>query len=87
VLELPPEAVLLGSSPRTPIEMFAIGEHVLCMQGHPEFTKDVVEDLVVNRTKDGIIPVDVAAEALKSLEMYDENKDKLRALCNSFLRS
>ncbi|CAI5511195.1 unnamed protein product, partial [Closterium sp. Naga37s-1] len=56
VLELPPEAVLLGSSPRTPIEMFAIGEHVLCMQGHPEFTKDVVEDLVVNRTKDGIIP-------------------------------
>ncbi|CAI5535777.1 unnamed protein product [Closterium sp. Naga37s-1] len=29
VLELPPEAVLLGSSPRTPIEMFAIGEHVV----------------------------------------------------------
>ncbi|GJP45726.1 hypothetical protein CLOM_g5074 [Closterium sp. NIES-68] len=87
VLELPPGAVLLGSSPGTPIEMFAMGEHVLCMQGHPEFTKDVVEDLVVNRTKDGVIPEAVAAEALKSLEMYNENIKELRTLCNSFLRS
>jgi hypothetical protein len=32
VLELPPCATLLASSPNCPVEMYAIGDQVLCMQ-------------------------------------------------------
>jgi GMP synthase-like glutamine amidotransferase len=32
VLAVPPGATLLASSERTPVEMFAVGDHVLCMQ-------------------------------------------------------
>jgi len=42
VLELPPGAELLASSPKTPIEMYRVGENTLGIQGHPEFNKDVV---------------------------------------------
>jgi GMP synthase-like glutamine amidotransferase len=45
VLELPPCATLLASSPHCPVEMFAVGETVLTMQGHPEFSNDIVSDL------------------------------------------
>lgn len=32
VLEVPPGATLLASSERCPVEMYAVGDHVLCIQ-------------------------------------------------------
>lgn len=40
VLELPHGATLLASSAFCPVAAFAVGEHVLCVQGHPEFVED-----------------------------------------------
>ncbi|WP_154095859.1 glutamine amidotransferase [Microbacterium testaceum] len=37
---LPPEAVLLGSSPTCPVQMFRLGSHVYATQFHPELDVD-----------------------------------------------
>ncbi len=31
---------ILSKADDCPIGMFAMGEHILCLQGHPEFTKE-----------------------------------------------
>ena len=49
VSQIPPGAELLASSERTGIEMFAVGDHILAIQGHPEFFHDVVFDLLDGR--------------------------------------
>lgn len=40
VFELPPGATLLASSEFCPVAAFAVGEHVFCVQPHPEFVED-----------------------------------------------
>ena len=40
VTQLPQGSILLGSSDFCPYEMFAIEDHVICFQGHPEFTTE-----------------------------------------------
>ena len=42
ILELPPKAHLIASSEMTAIEMFSYGDHIFCIQGHPEFTHDIL---------------------------------------------
>lgn len=46
VLALPEGARLLASSPTCPFAAFAIGEHVLSMQQHPEFDGAIVANLL-----------------------------------------
>ena len=40
VVEMPEAAELLASSEFCPNSMFTVGEHILAMQGHPEFDQD-----------------------------------------------
>lgn len=42
VLQLPPDAVLLGHSPTAPHELWALEDRVLAIQGHPELRNDDV---------------------------------------------
>jgi GMP synthase-like glutamine amidotransferase len=46
VTQLPPGASLLASSEFCPNSMFQIGEHIFCMQGHPEFRAGYSKDLM-----------------------------------------
>ncbi len=46
---LPPGARLLASSTFCPHAAFAIGDHILALQGHPEFTKAYAEFLMHKR--------------------------------------
>lgn len=57
VQSIPPGGVLLASSPNTPVEMFAIGRRVLAIQGHPEFSDDIVESIIEELLRTGIITV------------------------------
>jgi len=50
VLRPPPGATVLASSALTPCEMFCVGENVLAMQGHPEFSLEVMQH-ILNRSK------------------------------------
>ena len=40
VTKLPDGATILASDPFCPIQMYCIDEHVFCLQGHPEFTRE-----------------------------------------------
>jgi GMP synthase-like glutamine amidotransferase len=46
VTRLPEGANLLASSEFCPNSMFQIGEHIFCMQGHPEFRAEYSKDLM-----------------------------------------
>jgi len=76
VTELPPGAEHLAFSERTPYEMFAIGDNVLCLQGHPEYDEDVMRDLLERWAER--FPQERVREGLESLA---------RPAHNAFLRS
>ncbi len=46
VVELPPEAECLGGNTFCPIMLYEIDNHVLGIQGHPEFSLDIMRDLL-----------------------------------------
>jgi glucosinolate gamma-glutamyl hydrolase len=68
VRRLPPGAVLLARSASTPVEMFAIGPRILCVQGHPEFTSDLLRGLIETRRAATTLPDTVAHSALHTLQ-------------------
>lgn len=49
VLALPPGATTLASNAKTAEQAFAVGEHVRCVQFHPEFDADVMRGYVEGR--------------------------------------
>lgn len=46
VWELHPKAEVLAWSERTGVEMFRYGDHIMGIQGHPEYTKDILLHLI-----------------------------------------
>lgn len=60
VSSVPPGAEVLAWSEKTGIEMFSVGEHALGIQGHPEFTRDVEEEILEGRLAVGVLKVRLA---------------------------
>nr|WP_243436195.1 type 1 glutamine amidotransferase [Acanthopleuribacter pedis] len=85
VHELPPGALLLGTTPQSPNQIFMIGDQVFCMQGHPEYYAEIVEDLVRTRAKKGLIPRSQAAVALKTLAEIPPDRALWQRLLKRFL--
>lgn len=46
VWKVPIGAAVIGFSDKTGVEMFTIGDHILGIQGHPEYTKDILYNLI-----------------------------------------
>jgi GMP synthase-like glutamine amidotransferase len=65
VQKLPPDSVLLGRSPHCEVGMFRVGERMLGIEGHPEFTTAFGEALIRSRREK--IGAPRAQEALESL--------------------
>lgn len=49
VIQLPKGAQLLASAEQCPNSMYSIGDHILTMQGHPEFSREYSRDLMEMR--------------------------------------
>ncbi len=65
VQELPPDSVVLASGKDAPIGMFRVGEHMLGIQGHPEFTKVYERAVMEDRVeKIGALKVKKAVKSL-----------------------
>jgi GMP synthase-like glutamine amidotransferase len=64
---LPPGARVLGSSRHCPVAMLAVGEHLLGIQGHPEFVPEYSRALMEYR-RGWLIPDEVVEAGLASLE-------------------
>ncbi|CAI0427693.1 unnamed protein product [Linum tenue] len=57
VYEVPSEAKVIAFSDKTGVEIFAIGDHILGIQGHPEYTKDIVCSIIDRLLDDCCIEV------------------------------
>lgn len=66
VVRLPAGAQLLGSNDFCPIGMFSIGDQVLGVQGHPEFTPAMMAGLVARSAEK--MPPEFVQEARDSLQ-------------------
>lgn len=66
VVALPPDAELLGGNDFCPIGFYTIDQQVLAIQGHPEFTAEIMEDILSR--KEGQIDDRVYREAARTLD-------------------
>ena len=72
VTQLPPEGHILMGNAFCPNAMMQISDHFLGIQGHPEFTKSYLHDLV--QTREEVIPEHVFKAGLDSLELKTDGK-------------
>ncbi|PUZ70766.1 hypothetical protein GQ55_2G260700 [Panicum hallii var. hallii] len=87
VWEVPEGAEVLASSDKTGVEMFRVGEHVLGIQGHPEYTKDILLSLVDRLVTAGSITVSFAEVVKRQLEATAPDREFWLKLCKSFLKA
>ena len=66
VQQPPPGARVLGSSAHCPVGAYAIGQHVLCTQYHPELTRPFMRDLLATFGRK--FGATVAAQAADEIE-------------------
>ncbi|WP_151703455.1 glutamine amidotransferase-related protein [Nitrincola alkalilacustris] len=83
VIKLPEGAQVLASSDFCPYYMLQIDNHILTVQGHPEFSKAYSHDLMENRRE--IIPLQCIMEGLASLNSEVDDIEVVTWMVN-FLR-
>ncbi|KAF8377403.1 hypothetical protein HHK36_030780 [Tetracentron sinense] len=86
VLELPPRAEVMAWSEKTGIEMFKCGDHIMGIQGHPEYTKDILLHLVDRILHLNFIEDSHAEAAKASVEAREPDREPWKRLCKSFLK-
>ncbi|XP_028754067.1 gamma-glutamyl peptidase 5-like [Neltuma alba] len=86
VRELPAKAEVIAWSEKTGIEMFRYGDHIMGIQGHPEYTKDILLHLIDLLIQRNFIMETYAAEAAAKLALREPDKEAWRRLCISFLK-
>lgn len=59
VWEVPLGAEVIAFSDKTGVEVFHMGEHILGIQGHPEYNKDILYDLTDRLLSNGSIEVNI----------------------------
>ncbi|KAE8708397.1 Cox19-like CHCH family protein [Hibiscus syriacus] len=86
VRELPPKAEIIAWSEKTGVEMFRYGDHMMGIQGHPEYTKDILFHLIDRLTQRCYIEDSYGDELRAKLEIVEPHKDAWKKLCTSFLK-
>ncbi|XP_051184055.1 gamma-glutamyl peptidase 3 [Lolium perenne] len=87
VWEAPLGAEVLASSDKTGVEMFCVGDHVLGIQGHPEYTADILLSLVDRLSSAQSITVSFAEGVKRQLEATGPDREFWLTLCKSFLKT
>jgi hypothetical protein len=57
VWELPPKAEVLARSDKTGVEMFRLGDSAMGVQGHPEYSKDILMSIADRLLRNNLILV------------------------------
>merc|ERR1712154_603333 len=84
VIALPDDAVLLGHSQFTNHEIFSVGDWALCFQGHPEFEKLYVEQIIAVLRERPVDPKEVQA-AVQSMVDFDPDNSLCADVIADFL--
>jgi GMP synthase - Glutamine amidotransferase domain len=83
VVQLPPQATLLGSSAGEPHQCYRVGQHVWGVQFHPEFNETVMQlyidyllrdGRIPSTTKTAVSPTPYSAELLKHFAEYTRRR-------------
>ncbi|XP_059654644.1 gamma-glutamyl peptidase 5-like [Cornus florida] len=86
VWELPPKAEVIGWSEKTGVEMFRYGDHIMGIQGHPEYTKDILLHLIDRLLQRNFITGAFADEMKARVEKHEPDREAWKKLCISFLK-
>nr|XP_009759905.1 PREDICTED: putative glutamine amidotransferase YLR126C [Nicotiana sylvestris] len=91
VWEVPKEAKVMACSDKTRVEMFTIGDHILGIQGHPEYTKDILNNLIDRLLSNGSIEINLllsrfAEDARSELHKAEPDRKSLQRICKRFLK-
>ncbi|XP_010438161.1 PREDICTED: gamma-glutamyl peptidase 3 [Camelina sativa] len=86
VLELPESATVLASSEICEVEMFSIGDHLLCIQGHPEYNKEILFEIVDRVLNMKRMEQEFADKAKSTMDTAQPDRDLWQKLCKSFLK-
>lgn len=86
VTELPPQAEVMAWSEKTGVEMFRYGDHIMGIQGHPEYTKDILLHLIDRLLQRNFIEEAYADVAKANAEALEPDRETWRQLCTSFLK-
>ncbi|XP_039066383.1 gamma-glutamyl peptidase 3-like [Hibiscus syriacus] len=85
IYEVPMGADVIAFSEKTGVEMFGIGQHILGIQGHPEYTKDILFNLVDRLLNDNSIKREFAEKAKLGLERAEPDRKRWGKICRNFL--
>lgn len=86
MLELPPKAEVIAWSKKTGIEMFKHGDNIMGIQGHPEYTKDILLHLVDRLLQRKLISEDYANDVKARMDACEPDRKALKQLCISFFK-
>ncbi|KAF8411344.1 hypothetical protein HHK36_003891 [Tetracentron sinense] len=86
VRELPHKAEVMAWSEKTGIEMFKYGDHIMGIQGHPEYTKDILLHLLDRLLHCNLIEDTQAEVAKASVETSEPDREAFKRLCRTFLK-
>ncbi|XP_020110796.1 gamma-glutamyl peptidase 5-like [Ananas comosus] len=86
VWEVPFGAKVLAYSEKTGVEMFCIGEHILGIQGHPEYTKDILYNLIDRLVNNELIGREFSEDAKAQVEAVEPDTKFWELLCKCFLK-
>ncbi|KAL2458220.1 Class I glutamine amidotransferase-like superfamily protein [Abeliophyllum distichum] len=86
VCEVPVGAQVLACSDKTGVEMFIFGDNILGIQGHPEYTKDILDNLIDRLLSNNSIEKGFAEEAKLKLMKTEADRKYWEKICKSFLK-
>ncbi|KAF7803781.1 gamma-glutamyl peptidase 5-like [Senna tora] len=86
VRELPAKAEVIAWSDKTGIEMFRYGDHIMGIQGHPEYTSDILFHLIDRLVQRNFILEAFGEEVRAKMELREPDKEAWKRLCRSFLK-
>ncbi|KAK9096855.1 hypothetical protein Sjap_022352 [Stephania japonica] len=87
VIEMPEGAEVMARSSKTRVEMFRYRSHIMGIQGHPEYTKDILFNILDRLCQRNLIQ---ESQAVKAKNTYAEaselEREAWKRLCRSFLK-
>ncbi|KFK32688.1 hypothetical protein AALP_AA6G276100 [Arabis alpina] len=86
VLELPESATLLAYSDQCNVEMCSIGNHFLSIQGHPEYNKEILFEIIDRVVNMKLMEQDVVDKAKATMEDAEPDRKQWQTLCKNFLK-
>ncbi|KAJ4963835.1 hypothetical protein NE237_023774 [Protea cynaroides] len=87
VKEVPMGAKVIAFSDQTGVEMFILSHHILGIQGHPEYTTDILSSIIDRLSKSNSIEKEFSELVKSRLEIAEPDRKFWLKICKNFLKS